>query len=151
MGEFAKDEGFENAVIQEWWTVSEYAGVKIHFLPAKHWSRMGLTDMNQYHWGSYAFEFENIRIYFGGDPGFQNTSPKSGNGSHKVLPPPYCRSELLTGWLWNPLISDRRHWKQRSSPFVCFFRFICSREAALYLKRLHSEKRIRLFRSRFGP
>ncbi|RHX86080.1 MBL fold metallo-hydrolase [Leptospira stimsonii] len=70
MGEFAKDEAFENTVIQEWWSVSEYAGTKIHFLPAKHWSRMGLTDTNQYHWGSYAFEFENIRIYFGGDTGF---------------------------------------------------------------------------------
>ncbi|MBM9501554.1 MBL fold metallo-hydrolase [Leptospira sp. 201903071] len=70
MREFAKEEGFENTVVQEWWSVFEYAGTKIHFLPAQHWSRMGLTDMNQYHWGSYAFEFESIRIYFGGDTGF---------------------------------------------------------------------------------
>ncbi|EKP14608.1 MBL fold metallo-hydrolase [Leptospira borgpetersenii] len=153
MREFAKDEGFENTVIQEWWTVSEYAGTKIHFLPAKHWSRMGLTDMNQYHWGSYAFEFENIRIYFGGDTGFSKHFSEIG----ERFPQGFTATLLPIGafkprWFMEPAHIGPKEALEastilRSSLFLPIhwgtFTLGDDRpfEAALYLKKLHSEKK----------
>ncbi len=43
------------------------AGVDVHFLPARHWCRRGLTDFNEHLWGSFMLEVDGARIYFGGD------------------------------------------------------------------------------------
>jgi L-ascorbate metabolism protein UlaG (beta-lactamase superfamily) len=56
-------------------------GVRVHFLPARHWCRRGLTDFNRVLWGSFLLEVgagapiaigasgtgQAKRIYFGGD------------------------------------------------------------------------------------
>lgn len=156
MGEFARDEGLENAVIQEWWTITEYAGTKIHFLPAKHWSRMGLTDMNQYHWGSYAFEFENIRIYFGGDTGFSKHFSEIGKRftqgfSATILP----IGAFKPRWFMEPAHIGPKEALEASSILhsslilpVHWGTFALGddlpSEAPLYLKKLHSEKKDKL-------
>ena len=44
--------------------------VKFYFVPARHWSRRGLFDMNKRLWGSYVIESETTKIYFGGDSGY---------------------------------------------------------------------------------
>ncbi|EMO51806.1 MBL fold metallo-hydrolase [Leptospira noguchii] len=156
MGEFAKDEGFENAVIQEWWTITEYAGAKIHFLPAKHWSRMGLTDMNQYHWGSYAFEFENIRIYFGGDTGFSKHFSEIGKrfnqGFSATLLP---IGAFKPRWFMEPAHIGPKEALEAGSILrsslilpIHWGTFALGddlpSEAPLYLKKLHSEKKDKL-------
>ena len=49
------------------------AGLRLHFLPSRHWCRRGLTDFNRTLWGSFMFERLGggegapYRIYFGGD------------------------------------------------------------------------------------
>jgi L-ascorbate metabolism protein UlaG (beta-lactamase superfamily) len=42
---------------------------KIHYLPAKHWARRKLHDLNRMLWGSFMIETNNKKIYFGADSG----------------------------------------------------------------------------------
>jgi L-ascorbate metabolism protein UlaG (beta-lactamase superfamily) len=41
----------------------------IHFLPAKHWNRRYLHDLNTMLWGSFMIEYEGMHLYFGADSG----------------------------------------------------------------------------------
>lgn len=43
--------------------------VAITYLPAKHWNRRGLADMNNMLWGSFMIEGNKQKIYFGADSG----------------------------------------------------------------------------------
>lgn len=45
-------------------------GLKIYFLPVRHWSRRGLLDTNQRLWGAFVIESEGTTIYFSGDSGY---------------------------------------------------------------------------------
>jgi L-ascorbate metabolism protein UlaG (beta-lactamase superfamily) len=55
-----------------WWEKSELTnGIKIHFLPAKHWSgRHGFYGVNSTLWGSFVIEAAAGNIYFAGDTGY---------------------------------------------------------------------------------
>ncbi len=44
--------------------------VKIYFVPVRHWSRRGLSDMNYRLWGGFIIQSESTTIYFGGDSGY---------------------------------------------------------------------------------
>lgn len=73
----AEDEELRNIRILEWWQSEAFAEtdgeiLRIHYLPAHHWSRMGINDFMQSHWLSYAFELDGRRIYFAGDTGFSS-------------------------------------------------------------------------------
>lgn len=48
----------------------EAIGLKITYLPTRHWCRRWLTDTNRRLWGAFVFETENRTIYFGGDSGY---------------------------------------------------------------------------------
>ncbi|MFN8437487.1 MAG: MBL fold metallo-hydrolase [Cytophagales bacterium] len=72
--ELLRNWGVQNNIIEAGWFqnfgVSE--NFEIHFLPAKHWSRMGLSDQNTKLWGSFMF-YDKIldkKIFFGGDSGY---------------------------------------------------------------------------------
>ncbi|WP_242927006.1 MBL fold metallo-hydrolase [Pontibacter vulgaris] len=41
--------------------------VEIYFLPASHWHRRGLNDMNKVLWGSFLLKTQNQTLYFAGD------------------------------------------------------------------------------------
>ena len=43
------------------------AGVEVYFLPASHWHRRGLLDMNKVLWGSFLIRTPELSIYFAGD------------------------------------------------------------------------------------
>lgn len=45
-------------------------GVRIVFLPAKHWSRRGLTDYNKVLWGSFMIIHGDRKIFFMGDSAY---------------------------------------------------------------------------------
>jgi L-ascorbate metabolism protein UlaG (beta-lactamase superfamily) len=45
-------------------------GMKITYLPSRHWARRGLTDTNTTLWGAFMFETDICKIYFGGDSGY---------------------------------------------------------------------------------
>ncbi len=48
----------------------ENHGLKITYLPTRHWCRRWLTDMNIRLWGAFVFETTEVTIYFGGDSGY---------------------------------------------------------------------------------
>lgn len=70
LGRWARKEGLRGAVILEWEQKVAGDGYALEFLPAFHWSRMGLNDHLQFHWGSYAIQTGGRSIYFSGDTGF---------------------------------------------------------------------------------
>lgn len=47
-------------------------GVEIYYLPASHWHRRGLLDMNKVLWGSFLIKTEKLTIYFAGDSGMNS-------------------------------------------------------------------------------
>ncbi len=60
-----------NPVIEAGWyqAYPEMEELHITHLPAKHWSRRGLSDLNEMLWGSFIISHGNTTIYFGADSG----------------------------------------------------------------------------------
>lgn len=60
-----------NPVIEAGWyqRYNIETDVAVTYLPARHWNRRGLTDMNNMLWGSFMLEGNNKKIYFGADSG----------------------------------------------------------------------------------
>lgn len=48
----------------------EENGLKITFVPVRHWSRRGLFDTNERLWGGYVIQGNGVAIYHGGDSGY---------------------------------------------------------------------------------
>ena len=48
----------------------EHAGVRVHCVPAQHWSRRGLDDARSALWSSWAVIGPTRRFYFAGDTGY---------------------------------------------------------------------------------
>ncbi|WP_377488009.1 MBL fold metallo-hydrolase [Pontibacter toksunensis] len=42
-------------------------GVEVYFMPASHWHRRGLLDMNKVLWGSFVIKTPTLSLYFAGD------------------------------------------------------------------------------------
>lgn len=60
-----------NPIIEAGW-YQQYqleTDVQVTYLPAKHWNRRGLTDMNNMLWGSFMLQSPTQTIYFGADSG----------------------------------------------------------------------------------
>lgn len=49
---------------------SQSLGIRITYLPTRHWCRRWLTDMNVRLWGAFVLETPDTTIYFGGDSGY---------------------------------------------------------------------------------
>ena len=60
-----------NPIIEAGWyqTYNLEAELQVTYLPAKHWNRRGLTDMNDMLWGSFILQSKTTTIYFGADSG----------------------------------------------------------------------------------
>lgn len=52
-------------------TLPEESEVELIYLPASHWHRRGLNDMNKVLWGSFLLRTPEKTIYFGGDTGYK--------------------------------------------------------------------------------
>jgi L-ascorbate metabolism protein UlaG (beta-lactamase superfamily) len=59
----------EPRVELSWWQYVTVAGVRIHLVPAQHWHRRGMFDLNRALWGSYVLEGTH-RLYHSGDTGY---------------------------------------------------------------------------------
>ncbi len=59
-------------VIEEagWYQQYSFRKLNIAYLPAKHWSRRFLWDLNEMLWGSFIIQGKNQSIYFGADSGY---------------------------------------------------------------------------------
>jgi L-ascorbate metabolism protein UlaG (beta-lactamase superfamily) len=62
--------GFQKVTEMIWWESVEHKGIHIHFVPAQHWTRRTLTDMNTSHWGGFIFQNKEETFYFVGDTGY---------------------------------------------------------------------------------
>jgi N-acyl-phosphatidylethanolamine-hydrolysing phospholipase D len=69
-GELLRDEGIANVTELDWGGSAEVRGVRIHCLPAQHWSRRGLADDQRALWASWAVTGAERRFYFAGDTGY---------------------------------------------------------------------------------
>lgn len=61
----------KNPIIEAGW-YQQYqleTDVQVSYLPAKHWNRRGLHDMNNMLWGSFMLQSPTQTIYFGADSG----------------------------------------------------------------------------------
>ncbi|AZU61880.1 MBL fold metallo-hydrolase [Neobacillus mesonae] len=72
--------GYRNVTEMNWWDSIEHQGITIHFVPAQHWTRRTLTDINTSHWGGFIFQSWKETYYFVGDtgyfPGFQQIAER---------------------------------------------------------------------------
>jgi L-ascorbate metabolism protein UlaG (beta-lactamase superfamily) len=71
IGALLKKWNIANRIVECGWYQSFQpdAALQVTYLPAKHWNRRGLLDMNEMLWGSFMLETNNSRIYFGADSG----------------------------------------------------------------------------------
>lgn len=63
-----------NSITEAGWFQSypDFNGLDISFLPTRHWGKRWLTDTNLRLWGSFMIQYEDKRIFFGGDSGYGN-------------------------------------------------------------------------------
>lgn len=62
--------GYQKVQELNWWESVELRGITIHFVPAQHWTRRSLTDINTSHWGGWIFSTSGETLYFVGDTGY---------------------------------------------------------------------------------
>ncbi len=53
----------------DWWQSERVGDATIHCVPARHWSRRGLFDLNDALWSGWVIESGDKRFYFAGDTG----------------------------------------------------------------------------------
>lgn len=62
--------GYQKVTELDWWQRAEFGGVTLHFVPAQHWTRRTLADINTSHWGGWILQTEQETFYFVGDSGY---------------------------------------------------------------------------------
>ncbi|MFD2444778.1 MBL fold metallo-hydrolase [Bacillus sp. CGMCC 1.16607] len=62
--------GYKKVTEMSWWDSSEHGEINVHFVPAQHWTRRSLRDMNTSHWGGWIFQTAQETLYFVGDTGY---------------------------------------------------------------------------------
>lgn len=69
-GPLLRDNGIKNVEELDWGDSIEHAGVRIHCLPAQHWSKRGFGDDREMLWSSWAVVGTERRFFFAGDTGY---------------------------------------------------------------------------------
>jgi len=67
VGRWFERAGLRRVLEMAWWQREEVEGLGITFVPAEHWSRRGLLDINATWWGGYVIERGGLRVYHSGD------------------------------------------------------------------------------------
>lgn len=63
--------GFTAVTELDWWEHTTVGGVRFEFVPAHHWSRRGLRDMNRTLWGGWLIQAASgPLLHFAGDSGY---------------------------------------------------------------------------------
>ncbi|MCL1887060.1 MAG: MBL fold metallo-hydrolase [Betaproteobacteria bacterium] len=70
LGQWFLKNGFKRVIEMGWWQQEEIAGLTITFVPAEHWSRRNLADINTSWWGGFVIEKDGLRLYHSGDTGW---------------------------------------------------------------------------------
>jgi N-acyl-phosphatidylethanolamine-hydrolysing phospholipase D len=69
-GALLRQSGIANVEELDWGESRSYAGVKVHCLPAQHWSKRGFGDDRKALWSSWAVTGSERRFFFAGDTGY---------------------------------------------------------------------------------
>ena len=69
LGNAAILEGIAGVTELDWWEEQRFDGVSIHCVPARHWSRRGVADVNRSLWSGWVVVADDRRFYFAGDTG----------------------------------------------------------------------------------
>ncbi len=69
MGALLRGAGAD-AVELSWWESAEVAGLRVHCVPAQHFSGRTLTDRNRRLWAGFVLESQARRVYHAGDTGY---------------------------------------------------------------------------------
>jgi L-ascorbate metabolism protein UlaG (beta-lactamase superfamily) len=70
LGRLFHKKSFSKVKELSWWDKLTMGGVDFHFVPAQHWTRRTLTDINTSHWGGWVMAANKKTIYFAGDTGY---------------------------------------------------------------------------------
>lgn len=64
--------GYRKVHEANWWDTLKQGTLSFHFVPAQHWTRRGILDMNTSHWGGWVIEKGSSleTVYFVGDTGY---------------------------------------------------------------------------------
>ncbi|UUZ90944.1 MBL fold metallo-hydrolase [Paenibacillus sp. P25] len=66
--------GFHRVTELGWWGKLRLPGLELHFVPAQHWTRRTLFDINRSHWGGWVLQpsrdGHGKAVYFAGDTGY---------------------------------------------------------------------------------
>ena len=90
LAEWFLDHGLPKVIELDWWQSAEVAGVKFTLVPAQHWSRRGLNDVDATLWGGFVYEGAGLRAYHSGDTayfsGFRAIGERMGPIDAAMLP-----------------------------------------------------------------
>jgi len=72
LGTWLAHQGFSKDRLTEldWWQSASSSKVSITALPSQHWSARGLFDRNETLWASWMLDIGELRVWFGGDTGY---------------------------------------------------------------------------------
>lgn len=106
-GALLRDNGIANVQELDWGASIEHEGVRVHCLPAQHWSKRSLGDDREALWSSWAVVGPERRFFFAGDTGyfdgFQRISSALGPFDLAAVPiGAYEPSEMMKASHMNP-------------------------------------------------
>jgi N-acyl-phosphatidylethanolamine-hydrolysing phospholipase D len=106
MGELVRRFGGEAHELA-WWESVEIGGVRVHCVPAKHFSGRTLTDRNRRLWAGFVVEGKTRRFYHAGDtayfPGFREIGERVGPIDLAAMPiGAYVPQEMMRSVHVNP-------------------------------------------------
>lgn len=70
LGAFFRRRGFREVHELDWWERRRFGSLEATLLPAIHFSRRGLFDLNRTLWGGFAFAASGRRLFFSGDTAY---------------------------------------------------------------------------------
>ncbi|GAB4140627.1 MAG: hypothetical protein Tsb009_10100 [Planctomycetaceae bacterium] len=90
LGNWFRTRGFSRVTELQWWESDEVHESRITLVPARHWSRRSLFDMNCSLWGGFVIEGPGAAIYHAGDSawfdGFVEIGQRFPNLDVAILP-----------------------------------------------------------------
>jgi N-acyl-phosphatidylethanolamine-hydrolysing phospholipase D len=90
-----------------WWESASVGGLRVHCVPAQHFSGRGLMDRNRRLWAGWVVEAATRRFYFAGDtgyfPGFTEIALRCGPIDLAAIPiGAYLPTEMMARIHLNP-------------------------------------------------
>lgn len=70
LGPWFRKRGFPRVAELGWWESLEIAGLRLHGVPAQHWSQRIPWLINRSHWNGFVVEGKGGKLFFPGDTGY---------------------------------------------------------------------------------